>query len=319
MLLSNTGMKILAGFMLAAAAHATCLVVPSDKIFVRDLAAAIPLFRAADAESVIGFSPFPGTTGVLSTRDILLAARRYGLAFPAGEPVPSVCVKRLVQPLSPDDLRAALTSGLGAGTRDEAHLEILGFSNKPFPPGHLVFELSGLNRPPPNQPGMPVIWTGKLIYDGHSSLSVWAEVRVSVKRQVPLAKRTIAERDLIQDGDIVTVLVTEFPWPAPRFPPNSAIAGKAARHTIPAGTRISWDVLDDAAAVRPGDLVHVKVISGGAIVSLDAVVQSSGTKGEKILVHSLATGKPFRAVVEDREHVIVNAASESTSVVTSPS
>lgn len=315
MLRNSIRMIISAGFMLApAGAHAACIAVPSDKILVRDLAAAIPLFRAANAESVIGFSPFPGTTRVLASRDILLAARRFGLAFATGEPVPSVCVQRVVQPLSMQDLNAALWSALGAGTGEEVQLEIVEFSNKPLPLGRLVFQLNGLNRPPANQPGTAVIWTGKLMYDGHSSLSVWAKVRVSVKRQVFLAKRAISETHLIRDDDIVTALVTEFPWPASPPLPSSAIVGKVARHTIPAGTRISPDALDEADAVRPGDIVHVKVISGAAIISLDAVAQSSGTKGERILVHNLSTGKPFRAVIEDREHVIVNAAPASSSL-----
>lgn len=290
-----------------AAAHAACLAVPTDKILTRDLAIAIPLFRGADPESVIGFSPFPGTTRVLSSRDVLLAARRYGLAFSAGEPVPSICVERVVQPLSIHDLQAALWSALGALAGEQVNLEIVEFSNKPLPPGHLMFQLAGLSRPPGNQPGTPVIWTGRLIYDGHSSLSVWARVRVSVQRRVFLAKQTIAERNLIRSDDIAPAVVTEFPWPAPPSLARSAIVGKVARHSILAGTRISPDALDDAGAVRQGDIVHVKVISGAAIISLDAVAQSSGTKGERILVHNLSTGKPFRAVIEDREHVVVNA------------
>lgn len=299
--------------MLAAVgAHAECIAVATDKILVRDLASAIPLFRAADPESVIGFSPFPGTRRVLSSRDVLLAARRSGLGF-SGEPMPSVCVERVVRPLSIPDLSAALRSALGSRTDEEVQLEIVEFSNNRFPPGRLVFQLTGLNRPPGNQPATPVVWTGKLIYDGRSSLSVWAKVRVSVQRRVLLASRTIPEGDPIRSDDIVTAVVTEFPWPAPPALASSAIVGKVARRAIPAGTRISPDVLDEADQIRQGDIVHVKVISGAAVISLDAVAQSSGTKGEKIVVHNVSTGKPFRAVIEDREHVIVDATSRSGS------
>ncbi len=308
-------MRMLAGFVLAPAwAHAACLEVPTDKILVRDLATAIPLFRAADPGSVVGYAPFPGTTRVLSSRDILLAARWYGLAFPAGEPAPSVCVERMLQPLSIADLRAALWAALGAGRGEVVQLEIGEFSHQPLPPGRLVFSLAGLNRPPANQPAMFVIWTGKLVYDGHSSLSVWAKVRVSVERQVFLAKRAISERNPIRDDDIVTAVVREFPWPVSASLPSSAIVGKIARYAIPAGARISPDALDDADTVRQGDIVHVKVISGAAIIGLDAVAQSSGAKGERILVHNLSTGKPFRAVIEDREHVIVDATPAASSL-----
>jgi flagella basal body P-ring formation protein FlgA len=314
MLPSSVRTRVLAGFMLApAAAHAACLAVSTDKILVRDLATAISLFRDADQDSVIGFSPFPGTTRVLSSRDVLLAARRFGLEFSPSEAVPSLCVERVVAPLSIHDLRTALWSALD-GTSEEVHLEIIEFSNKRVPPGRLVFPLAGLNRPPANQPGAPVIWTGKLIYDGQSSLSVWAKVRISVERQVFLAKRAISERNLIQEDDVATAVVTEFPWPPHPSLPSSAIIGKVARHAIPVGTRISPDGLDDADAVRRGDILHVKVISGAAIIGLDAVAQSSGTKGERILVHNLSTGKPFRAVIEDREHAMVDATPASGSL-----
>src|SRR5579863_936675 len=119
-------------------ATAACIAVPSDKILARDLSAAIPLFQALDPEAIIGFSPFPGTERVLSSRELLLIVRRYGLAFPAGEPAPSVCIQRIVRSLSIEELRAAMLSAID---NSEGRLEILEFSNKPLPPGRLVFQL----------------------------------------------------------------------------------------------------------------------------------------------------------------------------------
>src|SRR5271154_4871347 len=98
--------------VVAGLARAACVAVPSDKILARDLSSAIPLFQALDPEAIIGFSPFPGTKRVLSSRDLLLAARSYGLAFPAGEQAPSLCVERIVRSLSIEEVRAALVSAL---------------------------------------------------------------------------------------------------------------------------------------------------------------------------------------------------------------
>lgn len=308
-------MKTLAGFVIVAtAARAACLAVPGDKILARDLVPWIPLFQAADPESVIGFAPFPGTTRLLSSRDLLLAARRNGLAVPPSEPVPGVCVERVAQAVSAGDLRAALQSALAAGSGGDVTLEIIAFTNKLLPPGRLVFQLPGLNRPPANSPGTPVIWTGKLLYDGQSSLSVWAKVRLSVQRQVFLAKRAIPERALIRGDDIVEATIAEFPWPESPALSNSGIVGKIARQAIPAGKIITREALSDAEEVMRGDIVHVRVIAGAAVITLDAVSQSSGTKGEGILVHSLATGKAFRAVIEGHDHVVVDATAEPSSL-----
>jgi flagella basal body P-ring formation protein FlgA len=294
--------------IVAAWAHAACIAVPSDKILARDLSAAIPLFQALDPETIIGFSPFPGTERVLSSRELLLAARRYGLAFPAGEPAPSVCVERIVHPLSIEEVRAALLSALDT---PGGRLEILEFSNKPFPPGRLVFQLAAVNKPPGNNPQTPVIWPGKLLYDDQHSLTVWAKVRISVDREVFLAKEIIPKGQAIGAEQIATTRIAQFP--SPESPPSAAsgIVGKVARRAIPAGQRIAPEALEDPMDVIRGETIHVKVVDGPATITLDAVAQSSGNKGETILVHNPSSGKSFRAVIEERGQVVVVPTPES--------
>jgi flagella basal body P-ring formation protein FlgA len=53
--------------------------------------------------------------------------------------------------------------------------------------------------------------------------------------------------------------------------------------------------------------VHVTVVDGSARLSLDAVAQSSGRKGESILMHNPSTGKNFHAVVEERGKATVRS------------
>src|SRR5271156_2280317 len=107
---------------LVSLARATCVTVPSDRILARDVSTAIPRFQALDPEAMIGFSPFPGTKRVLTSRDLLLSARRYGLTFSPSEPVPSLCVERTIHSLSVEDLKEAMLSALDA---HGARLEIV--------------------------------------------------------------------------------------------------------------------------------------------------------------------------------------------------
>src|ERR1700691_287532 len=86
--------------VVAGLASATCVTVPSGNILARDLSSAIPLLRALEPETIISFAPFPGTVRVLSSHDVVLTARRYGLTFPPGESAPNVCVGRIVRVLS---------------------------------------------------------------------------------------------------------------------------------------------------------------------------------------------------------------------------
>lgn len=291
--------------LVAGWAQAACIAVPSDRILARDLAAAVPLFGALDPETVIGYSPWPGTQRVLSARDLLLAARRYGMAFPPGDAAHDLCIERIVRSLSLDEVREALLAAFDREAREEISLEVIGFTNKPVPPGHLVFQLAALNQPPGNNAQTPVIWPGKLIYDEQNSLSVWARVRISAQREVFLAKEDIAKGEIIRAEQITATRQRQFPsldrqrWSA------SQIVGTVARKAIQAGQKIEAAALENPKDVIRGDTVHVKVVEGAATVTLDGVAQSSGTTGDSILVHNPASGKSFRAVVEDRNHVIV--------------
>jgi flagella basal body P-ring formation protein FlgA len=288
--------------VMAGLARAACVAVPSGNILARDLSTAIPLFQALDPDTIIGFAPFPGTVRVLSSRDVVLTGRRFGLAMPPGEMAPSVCVERIVRHLSMEEVRAALLSALDIA---EVRLEVLEFSNQPFPPGRLEFQHAGLNKPPRNNPETPVIWRGNLIYDDQRSLVVWAKVRISVVREIFLATETIPKGAVIRADQVASTPVRQFPSlePSPSVP--SVIVGKVARRALPAGQAIVAEALDDLQDVFRGETVHVEAIDGGASIRFDAIAQASGQKGEIILVHNPTSGRNFRAVIEGREQVAV--------------
>jgi flagella basal body P-ring formation protein FlgA len=283
-------------------ARAACVAVPSNHIVAQDLSTAIPLFQALDPGTMIGFAPLPGTVRVLSSSDVVLIGRRYGLAFPPGELAPSVCVERIVRHLSLDEMREALVSALDI---NDVRLEVLEFSNQPLPPGQLSFQRSLLNKPPGNSPQMPVIWRGELIYDDRRSLMVWAKVRISVDRDVYLAAKTIPKGAVIRADQIATARIRQFPSLdlAPSTP--LVVAGKVARRTLMAGQRIVAEELDTVKDVLQGATVHVRAIDGAASIRFDAIAQASGQKGEVIMIHNPSSGRNFRALIEGSGLVIV--------------
>jgi flagella basal body P-ring formation protein FlgA len=302
-------MRIAAIFVLAVGvARTACIDVPADKIVARDLASTIPLFQALDPDEVIGFAPLPGTARTLTSRDVLLVARRNALSFPLGDAAPSVCVQRLTHPLSLQDVRAALILALNAPA---ARLDVLEFSNKLVPPGRVVFQLAALNKPAANNPQAPVIWPGKLLFDERNSLDLWAKVRISVDRDIFLAKEAIPRGTVIGAAQIATVHMAQFPFPESPLLSLSLIVDKVARRAMAAGQRIVPEALDDPQDVLRGETVHVTVVNGAATITLEAVAQSSGTKGESILVHNPSSGRTFRALIEERGRVKVVPSTES--------
>ncbi|MGA2880388.1 MAG: flagellar basal body P-ring formation chaperone FlgA [Bryobacteraceae bacterium] len=288
--------------ILAGLARAACVAVPSSNILARDLATAVPSFQALDPDEIIGFAPFPGTVRVLSSHDVVLTGRRYGLAFPPGETAPSVCVERIVHHLALEEVRASL---LAAFDNADVRLEVLAFSNQPFPPGRLEFQRATLNKPPGNNPQTPVIWRGRLLYDDQRSLVVWAKVRISVDGDIFLATESIPKGAVIRADQVATAHVRQFPSSelSPTLP--LAVVGKIARRILPAGQPIVADALDDFKDVFRGETVHVQAIDGGASIRFDAIAQSSGQKGEVIMVHNPSSGRNFRALIEGPEQVAV--------------
>ena len=292
--------------------QAACLSVPSSRIVAGDIAGAVPLFAQLAPETPIGFAPFPGTQRVLASRELFLIAATNGLKFPSGELAPSICVQRAVRPLSIAEVRPVLLSALGV---PDVALEILEISDQLVPPGRLEFRREELNRPAKGDPQNPVIWRGQWVYDGQHSLAVWAKVRMAVNRDVVIAAQDIPAESVIRPEQVRTIASRQFPLVATSLSSPTTIdqiAGEMARRPITAGERITASELEVAKDVIRGETVHVKVVDGAATVTLDAVAQSSGTKGESIIVHNPTSGKNFRALIEERGQVTVVASREST-------
>jgi flagella basal body P-ring formation protein FlgA len=168
-----------------------------------------------------------------------------------------------------------------------------------------VFTLAAVNKPPGENAQTPVVWPGKLLYDDQHSISVWAKVRILVDTEMFVAKNDVPKGEAIRAEQIVSTHSPQFPSLKSKPFSSDAIIGKVARRMIPAGQKITPDALEDPKDVIQGETVHVKVVDGAATITLDAVAQSSGNKGETILVHNPASGKNFRARIEDRSQVIV--------------
>jgi flagella basal body P-ring formation protein FlgA len=295
-------MKLILVLLLAAAvapAPGACVRVSADKVVTGDLVDSVPLLRELPPETPVGYAPLPGTVRVVSGRELTLIALRQGVIL--SDP-PDVCIARALRVITQAEMQAALEAALGI--RD-AKLDLEEFSSQPLPPGRLEFQHSTLSQPPLVAPDSPVIWRGRLVYDEHHSAAVWAKVRITVDRSIFVAAQDIAAGATIRDDEIKAATVSEFPFSAPPLDSHAEIAGKVARHSIRAGQRITAAALEEPKDVVRGDIVQVRVVDGPATLSFDGIAASSGKKGDTILVHNSASGRNFRAVVEEKGKALV--------------
>jgi flagella basal body P-ring formation protein FlgA len=290
---------ILALTLAAVAALGACVPVSSEKIVAGDLVDAVPLFRELAPETLVGYAPLPGTVRVVSGRELTLIALRHGVVL---SDAPDVCIARASRIITQAEMQAALEAALGI---PDAKLDVEEFSKQPLPPGRLEFQRSTLSQPPLIAPDSPVIWRGRLVYDQHHSAAVWAKVRITVDRSIFVAAQDIAAGATIRGDEIKAAIVSEFPFSAPTLDSPAEITGKIARRSIRAGQRITAATLEQPKDVVLGDIVHVRVVDGQATLSFDGIAASSGQKGDTILVHNSASGRNFRAVVEEKGKAVV--------------
>ncbi|HYL77308.1 MAG TPA: flagellar basal body P-ring formation chaperone FlgA [Bryobacteraceae bacterium] len=290
--------------MLASLAHAGCVAVSSDRITAADLSPTIAVFETLDPTTPLGFAPLPGTQRILSPGEVSLVAQRNGLALDGI--VSPICVQRLTHPISRSELETALIAALGV---PDAKLEMVEFSGQPVPPGRFEFQRSGLGKPAAGLGSdSPVLWRGRLLYDGQRSMAIWAKVRITVIGRQFVATEAISAGVAIRAEQVKEIETRQFPFLEPTPAAIGDIAGKIARRNIAAGEKILMRVLEAPQQVRSGEPVHVKVVDGLTMLSFDAIAQGGGKTGDPIWVRNPASGKTFRAVIEQKGKVVVRTA-----------
>ena len=279
---------------------APCAPLDRDRILAADIASQVLPFRGLDPDLVVGPSPLPGTHRTFSGHELAAIAERNGIRLET--PAPSICFELLLQPLTPERILAAMQSSLA---RNEAHIDIVDFTRQPMPSGELAFPRSGLTAPAANG-SAPVFWRGNLRYSPHHTLTVWATVRIHEERPVVIAARQIGYGVPISPEDVALVRRDIFPF-TPHIETAADTVGRMARRTVPAGSLISDELLEIPPDIAAGDIVHVVVTDGSARITFDAVAQSQGRKGDRVLLLNPESHHSFRALVDGKAHAHIGA------------
>ena len=285
------GLAVLAWPLLAA----PCLPVAADRITVADLARTTPAFAAAPGSEVLALTPAPGLRRSFSVADLERWARRHGLnesKFSSG-----VCFEWPVAPLTGTAIMAALRASVG---NPNARLELREFSRQPAPPGELEFPRGGLMVPARWQPGEPLIWKGRVKYAERRSFSIWARVVVGVTGKRAVARRDLAAGKVITADDVTLENRERLPFSAPDFDKLDQVVGRIPRRYIEAGKTIPAALLGEPRMVEKGDRVAVEARSGAMKLTMEAVSETGGRAGERVMLRNPSSGKRFPARVEGK-------------------
>lgn len=284
----------------APALEPTCKPVEGDRILGRQLAEALPAFRALPPETTLANMPPPGSRRTFHVAELVSLAQRYSIPLDAPQ---EVCFEWSMEPLDRSRVLEAMRKSLA---NPQAHIEITETSLYPVPSGRLEFPREMLGRPASEKQENPALWRGEVIYGTDHRFAVWAKVRVTVPCERAFALESLRAGQVIASSQVRAEPGQCFPSVSTfgRLPLGS-IVGMAPARPIAAGDEIRFEMLTRPNDVNRGDTVRVDVNSGTAHLAFVAKAESAGRTGDFIAVRNPSSNRTFQARVKDKDHVEV--------------
>jgi flagella basal body P-ring formation protein FlgA len=286
-------MAAIAGFALAG----ECVRIEGDRIRAQDLAD-VPGLEKLPPEADLGYAPLPGAIRVFSRADIHRIAVRYRIEIG----LDTFCLERATLPLEPRQVESSMRAAL-SGT--QADIEVVETSKYPVPKGDVVFTAADLRRPPVGRPNEPVLWKGHVLYDGSRRFAIWARVRVKASVAVAVAVDDVPAGQAIQQEHVRVEHRVRHPFGPEVAISDEQVIGAVSRRRIPAGSELQMSWLQKPPEVRPGDQVQVEVRKGPARLSLTALAQSAGARGDSVFLRNPQSGTRFTGRVAGPGLVVV--------------
>jgi len=276
-----------------------CWPVTDDRIFARDVAAAVPAFASVAADFALGYAPAPGLRRVFKGDALEKLARNQGVAL---EAVPDVCFERAMATLEAGTILEAMRT---AWNGSEVRMDLRSWSPLIAPQGQVVFPRTGLQLPAASDPQAEVIWRGYVVYGNNRRFGITARARITttttrVVAVADLATGTPVRADQVRLESFDTFALDDRP--ARHL---DEVVGYVPRALIRAGSTVLRNQLSRAPEVARGDVVMVEVTAGAAHLVMEGRAQTDGFAGRTILVKNPSSGKEFRARVTGKGKVSV--------------
>jgi flagella basal body P-ring formation protein FlgA len=300
---------MIAYLYLAAAGSIGCRVVTDDVIRMRDLAAANTAFSSLDADSVVAYSPLPGSVRILQAAQLTRLAQRHGIE---DSDFRDICFQRAMRQLGEQELLNALRDGLAI---PGAELELVDFSRFPAPVGDLVFPRSGLALTPSQA---PLFWKGYVLYGNGHHFLIWARLKVHAKLTRVIATDNLITSKPVRADQVRVETLDGIPDVLAPAQSLDQVVGKNLLRPIRRGGTISLDDVSAAIAIRRGDKVDVDFESSGLSLRLQAAAEMDGRFGDRIRLRNLQSSNIFVAEVtgKDQARVVPEQINTTTNATT---
>jgi len=280
----------------------SCEMIANDHILGEDLAKALPAFaNKIPGDTVIGFSPAPGTRRVFKSLELQRIGAPFGVTV---APNSEACFEWRLQTLTDEVVRDAIRDTLQT---PGARIDVLAISRNQAPAGKVTFPLSGLLASTLTGPDTPVTWRGEVLYHGSRKFSVWARVKIAATMTRVVATQLILPGQTVEPDQVRVETYDDFPLRNDIARNLEEVVGRMPRRAIRTGLPVFRSDLIEPLQVQRGDLVDVTAISGAAQLRLPALAETPGRQGDIISLKNTHSGKIFRARVEGKDKALVMA------------
>ncbi len=281
-----------------------CWPVQDDRIYARDVAAAVPAFSGVPADFALGFAPAPGVRRVFRGAALEKLARNQGVTL---EAAPDVCFERAMAALPADEILEAMRSAwFGENVRSaDVHMELRSWSPHTAPLGRIMFPRTGLQLPAASDPRAEVVWHGYVLYGNNHRFSISARARITTTTTRVVAVEELSVGAPVRQDQVRLESIDTFALDDRPARHLDEVVGYVPRTLIRSGATVLRSQLRRAPEVARGDMVKVEVTAGAAHLLLEGRAESDGFTGKTILVKNLASGKDFRARVTGKGKVSV--------------
>jgi flagella basal body P-ring formation protein FlgA len=281
--------------LLAAPAGAEdCLAVEGPTVQASALLPFIDPVSDLPMDRVLTSTPAPGTRRWIRAAEL----RRWGLSPQTSLGEPGICVERRLKPLQSESVRSEVQAALHSRLGNVQLLGITSVQPSLSPEGHLNLPPAGLQLLSADEEVCSFLWRGAIQYDEHRVTPIKVLGRYQTEVIHFVAKRDLRAGDVLGPNDYEKVAKPGCAHGrATSLVPQE---GSMMRRALGRGDVIEATMLKAPPVVEEGSVVRVMASAGGALVSIEAIAEGPGRRGESVFVVNKGSGKRVRVLLTGR-------------------
>lgn len=275
----------------APAGAAECLAIDGPTVPVSALLPFVDRAPALPMDRILTSTPDPGTRRWITAAEL----RQSGLSPHTDLGAPGICVERRLKPLQSERVKSEIQAALHSRLGDVRLLGITSIQPSLFPEGHLSLPPAGLQLLSADESGCSFLWRGAIQYDGHRLTPIRVLGRYQADTVHFVAKRNLLAGDVLGSGDYERIAKPGCPrGMETSLRPEE---GSVMRRALSRGQAIEAAMLKAPPVVEEGAVIRVIASAGGASVSIEAIAEKSGRRGESVFVVNKDNGKRIRVLL----------------------